>query len=122
MPGAARWRLKLSQVEADAHLSFLDAGVDGVQQVGAVLVALGQLGQLFAHQLPLVVAHHPLEGRVHVLEETQGNVKSVAPVTGWSRERSPTVMASDENCSTGGANCILAPVEMCENPQIAIKN
>lgn len=47
--------------------AFLDARVDGVQQVGPVLVALGEFGQFLPDQLPLVVAHHPFECRVHVL-------------------------------------------------------
>lgn len=51
--------------------SFLDAGVDSVQQVGSVLVALGQFGQLLPDQLPLVVAHHPLKCRVHILRREE---------------------------------------------------
>lgn len=51
----------------DTHFSFLDACVDGVQQVGSVLVALGEFGQFLPDQLPLVVAHHPFKRRVHVL-------------------------------------------------------
>lgn len=47
--------------------SFLDAGVDGVQQVGPVLVALGKFSQFLPDQLPLVVAHHAFKRRVHVL-------------------------------------------------------
>lgn len=52
----------------DTDLSFLDAGVDGFQQVGSVLFTLGEFGQFLPDQLPLVVAHHPLERRVHVLK------------------------------------------------------
>lgn len=51
----------------DTDFSFLDACVDGVQQVGSVLVALGEFGQFLPDQLPLVVAHHPFKCRVHVL-------------------------------------------------------
>lgn len=47
--------------------SFLDARVDGVQQVSSVLVALGEFGQFLPDQLPLVVAHHPLKCRVDIL-------------------------------------------------------
>lgn len=53
----------------DTDLSFLDACVDGVQQVGSVLVALGEFGQFLPDQLPLVVAHHPFKRGVHVLGE-----------------------------------------------------
>lgn len=52
----------------DTDFSFLDAGVDGVQQVGPVLVTLGEFGQFLPDQLPLVVAHHAFKRRVHVLE------------------------------------------------------
>lgn len=52
-------------------LSFLDAVVDGVQQVGSVLVALGEFGQLLPDQLPLVVAHHPFKCWVHILGHKQ---------------------------------------------------
>lgn len=50
-----------------AHLALLDARIDGVEKVGPVLVAFGQLGELFPEELPLVVAHHPFEGWVDIL-------------------------------------------------------
>lgn len=63
----------------ETHLSLVDAGVDGVQQVGSVLVALGEFGELLADQLPLVVAHHPLKRRVHVLgQKKQESVTSTS--------------------------------------------
>ena len=53
--------------EAEApDLPFVDAVVDGVQEFRTVLVALGQL---FPHQLPLLVAHQALQRRVHILRE-----------------------------------------------------
>lgn len=52
-------------------LSFFDTGVDGVQQVSSVLVALGEFGQFLPDQLPLVVAHHPLKRWVHILGQNQ---------------------------------------------------
>lgn len=55
----------------ETHLSFLDTGVDGVQQVSSVLVALGEFSQFLPNQLPLVVAHHPLKRWVHVLRHNQ---------------------------------------------------
>lgn len=55
----------------ETHLSFLDTGVDGVQQVSSVLVALGEFSQFLPDQLPLVVAHHPLKRWVHVLRHNQ---------------------------------------------------
>lgn len=48
--------------------SFFDAGVDSIQQVSSVLVALGEFRQFFPDQLPLVVAHHLLECWVHILK------------------------------------------------------
>lgn len=48
-------------------LSFFDTGVDCVQEVSPVLVALGEFSQLFPDQLPLVVAHHPLKRWVDIL-------------------------------------------------------
>lgn len=58
-----------TQGGCDTDFSFLDAGVDGVQEVGPVLVALGEFGQFLPDQLPLVVAHHAFKRRVHVLGE-----------------------------------------------------
>lgn len=52
----------------ETDFSFFDAGVDGIQQVSSVLVALGEFSQFFPNQLPLVVAHHLLECWVHILE------------------------------------------------------
>lgn len=49
--------------------SFFDTGVDSIQQVSSVPVALGEFSQFFPDQLPLVVAHHLLERWVHVLEK-----------------------------------------------------
>ena len=69
------WNVGWTDRRTDGHvtdLSFFDAGVDGVQQVGPVLVALGEFSQLLPDQLPLVVAHHALERRVHVLGRNQG--------------------------------------------------
>lgn len=61
------------QRQLDTHFPFLDARVDGVQQVGSVLLALGQFGQFLADQLALMVAHHPLKCRIHILRrETEG--------------------------------------------------
>lgn len=51
----------------ETDFSFFDAGVDGIQQVSSVLVALGKFSQFFPNQLPLVVAHHLLECWVHIL-------------------------------------------------------
>ena len=56
-------------------LSFFDAGVDGFQQVGSVLVALGEFSQFFPDQLPLLVAHHPLKRWVHILGQNKEGVK-----------------------------------------------
>ncbi len=53
------------------NLSFLDAGVDGVQQVGAVLVTLGQFGQLFTDQFASMIAHHLFKCWIYILK-TQG--------------------------------------------------
>ncbi len=59
----------------ETDLSFFDAGVDGVEQVSSILVALGEFGQLLSDQLPLVVAHHPLKRWVHILGTDQGSVR-----------------------------------------------
>lgn len=48
-------------------LALPDAGVDGVEKVGPVLITFGQLGELFPQQLAFVVAHHPFKGWVDVL-------------------------------------------------------
>lgn len=55
--------------------SFFDAGVDGVQQVSPVFVTFGELSQFLPDQLPLVVAHHPFKGWIHVLGQNQEDVK-----------------------------------------------
>lgn len=55
-----------------AHLALLDAGVDGVEKVRPVLVAFGQLGEFFPQQFAFVVAHHPLEGWVDILQMGSG--------------------------------------------------
>lgn len=55
----------------ETDFSFFDTGVDGVQQVSSVLVAFGELSQFLPDQLPLVVAHHPFKGWVHVLGQKQ---------------------------------------------------
>lgn len=49
------------------HLSLLDARVDGVQEVCPVLVTLRQVSEFLPQELPFVVAHHPLKGRVDIL-------------------------------------------------------
>lgn len=49
------------------NLALLDAGVDGFEEVCAVLVAFGQLSEFFAQELAFVVAHHPFEGWVDIL-------------------------------------------------------
>ena len=54
-------------VNALPLLALLDAGVDGFEEVCAVLVAFGQLGEFFAQELAFVVAHHPFEGWVDIL-------------------------------------------------------
>lgn len=59
----------------ETDFSFFDTGVDGVQQVSSVLVALGEFSQFLPDQLPLVVAHHPFKRRVHVLGPNQEDVK-----------------------------------------------
>lgn len=52
---------------SSTHLSLLDAGIDGVQEVCPVLVTLRQVSEFFPQELPFVVAHHPLKGRVDIL-------------------------------------------------------
>lgn len=56
----------------ETDLSFFDTGVDSVQQVSSVLVALGEFIHFFTDQLPFVVAHHLFECWVHVLEIKPG--------------------------------------------------
>lgn len=51
--------------------SFFDTGVDGVQQVSSVLVALGEFSQFLPDQLTLVVAHHPFKRWIDVLGQKQ---------------------------------------------------
>lgn len=60
----------------ETDLSFFDTGVDGVQQVSSVLVALGEFGQFLPDQLPLVVAHHSLKRWVHILGQPGGTLMS----------------------------------------------
>lgn len=48
-------------------LSFVDTGIDCVQQVSSVLVTLREFSQFLPNQLALVVAHHPFERWVHIL-------------------------------------------------------
>lgn len=55
------------KMDVAAYLSFFDTRIDGVQQVGSVLVALGEFCQLLPDQLSLVVAHHPLKRWIHIL-------------------------------------------------------
>lgn len=48
-------------------LALPDACVDGVKKVCPVLIAFGQLGEFFPQELAFVVAHHPFEGWVYIL-------------------------------------------------------
>lgn len=70
--------------------SFFDACVDGVQQVGSVLVALGEFGQFLPDQLPLMVAHHPLKCGVHILGRGQKKILSKKKKQERIRNQPPT--------------------------------
>lgn len=73
----------VGRMDGWTDLSFFDTSVDGVQQVGSVLFTLREFGQFFPDQLSLVVAHHPLERWVHILERNQEGV-TVDEWTKWT--------------------------------------
>lgn len=75
---SVEWRCGRDGLRRGTDFSFLDAGVDSVQQVGSVPVALGEFSQLLPDQLPLAVAHHLLECWVHVLGKKSTRVDSIS--------------------------------------------